>query len=143
MTGLHGTTLESTELLRAIRSFTDVCRSSLHAEVLGFIHLEAMEVIGTPEFNYLDGGVNTFGNIVYLFITTIARSEWKAIYRSAERTNSHQRTNTCAANAPKYSLTRSYIVSLADDPESLPGAMVENRSKKSRAKKCKLTRSQS
>ena len=26
----------------------------------------AMEVIGTPDFNYLDGWVNTLGNIVYL-----------------------------------------------------------------------------
>ena len=26
----------------------------------------AMEVIGTPEFNDLDGGVNTFSNILYI-----------------------------------------------------------------------------
>ena len=31
MASYHGTTLELTELLRAIHSFTDVCRSSLHA----------------------------------------------------------------------------------------------------------------
>ncbi|CAI9567970.1 unnamed protein product, partial [Staurois parvus] len=35
----HGTRLEFTELLRAIHSFTNVCRSSLHAQVLDFIHL--------------------------------------------------------------------------------------------------------
>ena len=27
-----------------------------------------MEVIGTPDFNYLDGWVNTFGNIVYVYV---------------------------------------------------------------------------
>ena len=31
----------------------------------------AIEVIGTPDFNYLDGRVNTFGNIVYLLDASI------------------------------------------------------------------------
>jgi len=38
----------------------------------GFLSLEVriMEVIVTPEFNYLDGGVNnTFGNIMYIVST--------------------------------------------------------------------------
>ena len=46
MTGLvaqlasyHSTMLEFTELLRATHSFKNVCRNSLHAEVLAFIHL--------------------------------------------------------------------------------------------------------
>ena len=30
-----------------------------------------MEVIGKPDFNYLDGWVNTFGNIVYIHLTAI------------------------------------------------------------------------
>jgi len=43
MTGLvalvasyHSTMLEFTEILRATHSFTNVCRSNLHAEVLEF-----------------------------------------------------------------------------------------------------------
>ena len=28
-----------------------------------------MDVIGTPEFNDLDGGVNTFGNVAYIYKT--------------------------------------------------------------------------
>ncbi|CAI9610037.1 unnamed protein product [Staurois parvus] len=35
----HGTTLELTELLKATYSLTNVCRSSLHAQVLDVIHL--------------------------------------------------------------------------------------------------------
>ena len=30
-----------------------------------------MEVIGTPDFNYLDGWVNTFGNIVYILLLNL------------------------------------------------------------------------
>ena len=30
-----------------------------------------MEVIGTPDFNHLDGWVNTFGNIVYVFSSVL------------------------------------------------------------------------
>ncbi|CAI9562844.1 unnamed protein product, partial [Staurois parvus] len=56
VTTYHSTTLEFTQLLRATRSFTNVCRSSLPV---------AMEVIGTPESNYLEGCPNTFGNIMY------------------------------------------------------------------------------
>jgi len=52
----RGTTLEFTELLRATHSFTNV-----YTPV-------AMEVIGTPEFNDLEGCPNTFGNIVYIYI---------------------------------------------------------------------------
>ncbi|KAL6463079.1 hypothetical protein MHYP_G00274700 [Metynnis hypsauchen] len=48
----HGTTLELTELLRATHSSTNVCRSSLQAWLYTPV---AMEVIGTPEFNHLDG----------------------------------------------------------------------------------------
>ena len=29
-----------------------------------------MEVIGTPDFNYLDGWVSNFGNIVYIWFTS-------------------------------------------------------------------------
>ncbi|CAI9616399.1 unnamed protein product [Staurois parvus] len=39
VTTYHGTTLEFTELLRASHSFTNVCRSSLHIQVLNFMHL--------------------------------------------------------------------------------------------------------
>jgi len=39
MASYHGTRLELTELLRATRSLTNVCSSSLHASVLEFIYL--------------------------------------------------------------------------------------------------------
>ena len=35
----HGTMLAFTDFLRVTHSFTDVCRSSLHASALDFIHL--------------------------------------------------------------------------------------------------------
>ena len=38
----------------------------------------AMEVIGTPDFNYLDGWVNSFGNIVYH--RKHRRQEWVPLY---------------------------------------------------------------
>ncbi|CAI9608557.1 unnamed protein product [Staurois parvus] len=45
----HGTMLEFTEILRATHSFTYVCRSSLPV---------AMEVVGRPESNGLEGWPN-------------------------------------------------------------------------------------
>ncbi|CAI9604568.1 unnamed protein product [Staurois parvus] len=39
MATYHGTRFESTELLRVTHSFTNVCRSSLYAQMLDFIHL--------------------------------------------------------------------------------------------------------
>ncbi|CAI9588056.1 unnamed protein product [Staurois parvus] len=56
----HDTPLEFIELLRATHSFTNVCRSSLHAEVLDFLTPVAMEVIGTTGSNDLVGCHNTF-----------------------------------------------------------------------------------
>ena len=53
----------SQSLLRAINSYTNVCRNSLHAEVLAFIHLWQIKWL---DFSYFDGWVNTFGNIVYM-----------------------------------------------------------------------------
>lgn len=39
MASYHGITLEFTKLLRATHSVANVCKSSLHAWVLDFIHL--------------------------------------------------------------------------------------------------------
>ena len=44
MTGLVAQ-VAFTELLRATHSFTNVCRSSLHAEVLEFIHLWPLKLL--------------------------------------------------------------------------------------------------
>lgn len=51
----QSTTLDFTEPLRTTDSFTNICRSSLHAWVLDFYTPVNMEVIGTPEFNSLEG----------------------------------------------------------------------------------------
>ena len=37
-----------------------------------------MEVIGTPDFNYLDGWVNTFGNIVYVWTLLTVQLQMQA-----------------------------------------------------------------
>ena len=68
------TTLEFTELLRATHSFTNVCRNTLHALGACFHTPVAMEVTGTPDFNYLDGLVNTFGNMVYMIHSSAKQS---------------------------------------------------------------------
>jgi len=50
----------------------------LHMFVGAWIHTPvAMEVIGTPEFNYMDGWVNTFGSIAYLHIRW-QKAKWPA-----------------------------------------------------------------
>ena len=61
MTGLvaqvasyHCTMLELTELLRATHSFTDVCKTVCVPRCFFYTPV-AIEVIGTPDFNCLDG----------------------------------------------------------------------------------------
>ena len=70
MTGLvaqvasyHSTTLEFTGLLRVTFSSTNVCRNSLHAQVLPFIHLWPWKWL-EHLISILNGWVNPFGNIV-------------------------------------------------------------------------------
>lgn len=62
MTGLvaqvasySSSTLEFTELLRAVHSFTIVCENRLHASGLDFIDLWSGQVIRTPDSGHLDG----------------------------------------------------------------------------------------
>ena len=68
---------------------------------------------------------------VYLYVSTFAERAWKATYRLAERTTSHRQTthkltHTGAANARKYLLTRSYIVSHIGVLELLLGGWVKH-----------------
>ena len=58
-------TLEFTELLRVTHCLTNVCKTVCMPRCFFYTPV-AMEVIGSPDFNYLDGWMNTFGNIVYI-----------------------------------------------------------------------------
>ena len=57
-----------THLSDATHSFANVCREQSACLSAYFYTPMAMELIGTPDFNYLDGWPNTFGNIVYITI---------------------------------------------------------------------------
>lgn len=66
----RGSKLEFADFLSVTHSFTNVCKNSLHALMLDFVHL-AIEVIWTLDFDYLDRGEKMFGNTVYFVISYV------------------------------------------------------------------------